>query len=136
MIPGTSQIDGFFTKSGGLAMRSNVSETDRGLTITAELPGVEQKDVDVSLTGNRITIRGEKKSETEDKKVTIKNAISIESSVLTLTVPKPAELIEKEKGRDRESSVSRLVKVINPTFELEQSYESRQSNQARYTGRT
>jgi HSP20 family protein len=42
-----------------------VSETDKQIEITAELPGLERKDVDISLDDNILTIRGEKKVETE-----------------------------------------------------------------------
>ena len=45
-----------------------VSETDKEICITAELPGMEQKDIDISVTASRITIKGQKKSEKETKK--------------------------------------------------------------------
>lgn len=44
-----------------------VKESDKELIITAELPGVEEKDIDVSLSDNTLTIRGEKKAEKEEK---------------------------------------------------------------------
>lgn len=44
-----------------------VSETDREIRVTAELPGLEEKDVEVLLDGDVLTLRGEKHSETEDK---------------------------------------------------------------------
>jgi HSP20 family protein len=46
--------------------RMNVSETDQEFRITAELPGVEEKDVDVTMDGDVLTIRGEKKFEQEN----------------------------------------------------------------------
>lgn len=45
----------------------NVAETDKEITIKAELPGLEEKDVKIEATKNQLTIKGEKKSETEDK---------------------------------------------------------------------
>ena len=45
--------------------RMNVSETDKEFRISAELPGVEEKDVDITLDGDVLTIRGEKKFEQE-----------------------------------------------------------------------
>ncbi len=48
-------------------IRSNVSETEKDIRITAELPGIEMKDIDITVTGNRIAISGQKKSEKEDK---------------------------------------------------------------------
>ena len=44
-----------------------VSETDREIRVTAELPGLEEKDVEVLLDGDVVNLRGEKRSETEDK---------------------------------------------------------------------
>jgi HSP20 family protein len=53
-------------QSGGiLEARMNVSETDAELRISAELPGVDEKDVEVTLDGDLLTIRGEKKFEQE-----------------------------------------------------------------------
>jgi HSP20 family protein len=48
----------------------DVTETDKEIEITAELPGLERKDVDISLEDDVLTIRGEKKAESEpsDKK--------------------------------------------------------------------
>jgi HSP20 family protein len=46
----------------------NVSETDNGIRITAELPGVSEQDIDVSLDDDLLTIRGEKKFEQKDEK--------------------------------------------------------------------
>jgi HSP20 family protein len=42
-----------------------VSETDREVKVIAELPGLEQQDVDVSLHDGVLTLKGEKKSETD-----------------------------------------------------------------------
>jgi HSP20 family protein len=39
----------------------DISETDKVIEITAELPGLEKKDVELNVTGNLLTIRGEKK---------------------------------------------------------------------------
>lgn len=50
-----------------------VTEADKGIVITAELPGLERKDVDVTLEDNILTIRGEKKIETEPKDDKTKN---------------------------------------------------------------
>lgn len=48
--------------------RIDVAETDSALEVTAELPGIDEKDVDVMLRDDVLTIRGEKKSEREEKK--------------------------------------------------------------------
>jgi HSP20 family protein len=51
----------------------DASETDKEIVITAELPGLERKDVEVSLDDNILTIRGEKKIEAEQKDDKSKN---------------------------------------------------------------
>ncbi len=45
----------------------DVTETDKEVRLRAELPGVEEKEIDISLDGDVLTIRGEKREErTED----------------------------------------------------------------------
>lgn len=51
-----------------LSPKFDVSETDDALEISAELPGMEADDIDVSIDGDYLTIKGEKKEEHEDKK--------------------------------------------------------------------
>jgi len=50
-----------------LAPRMEVAETDKEFEVSVELPGLERKDVDISLDGNVLTIRAEKKVEAEQK---------------------------------------------------------------------
>ena len=115
---------GIFAREGAFAVRSNVSETDDEVCITAELPGITEDDIDISVTGNRITIKGEKKSEEEEKgekegrkfhkierysgsfqrMMTLPFEIDPESvkaqvadGVLTVTLPKPPEEVEATK---------------------------------------
>jgi HSP20 family protein len=47
--------------------RFEVSETDKQWTVSVELPGMDEKDVQVSLENQMLTISGEKKSESKDK---------------------------------------------------------------------
>jgi len=44
-----------------------ISETDKELRVVAEVPGLEQKDIEVLLDDGVLTLRGEKRAETEDK---------------------------------------------------------------------
>lgn len=46
----------------------DVAESDKAYEITAELPGLEEKNIDIKLVNGGLTIRGEKKEETEEKK--------------------------------------------------------------------
>lgn len=48
--------------------RTDVAETDAAVEVSVELPGMDEKAIDVSLSGNTLTIRGEKKSEHEEKR--------------------------------------------------------------------
>jgi HSP20 family protein len=94
----------------------DVTETDKEIVITAELPGLERKDVDVTLEDNILTIRGEKRIETEPKDDKTKNVhvseraygvfyrmlelptgidpstvqATMSKGVLKVTIPKPA----------------------------------------------
>jgi HSP20 family protein len=44
-----------------------VIDTDKDIRVSAELPGLEEKDVEVLMSDGVLTIRGEKRSEVEDK---------------------------------------------------------------------
>jgi HSP20 family protein len=104
--------------------RINVSETDKEIQISAELPGVDQKDIEVTLTGGELLIKGEKKSEIDEKKDEQGRAYhrversfgsfqrrmslpydvdpnkvqaAFKDGVLTLTLPKPAEVQKATK---------------------------------------
>jgi HSP20 family protein len=91
----------------------DVAETDKQIEITVELPGLEEQDVQLNLSDNTLTIRGEKRAEREQKEKdyhlversygsfsrTLElparvNADDIKASiskgVLSVTVPKPA----------------------------------------------
>jgi HSP20 family protein len=46
----------------------DVSETADKVVIKAEVPGMEAKDIEISLSGDVLTFKGEKKSEREEKK--------------------------------------------------------------------
>jgi HSP20 family protein len=48
---------------GAGALAINVAETKGAFEVTAELPGVDEKDIKVSLDGNQLVISGEKKEE-------------------------------------------------------------------------
>jgi HSP20 family protein len=50
--------------------RLDVAETDKEIIVTAELPGLQEKDVDVSLSGDQLVISGEKREEQEENNKT------------------------------------------------------------------
>jgi HSP20 family protein len=94
--------------------RMDVSETDSEVRVRAELPGVDEKDIDVSLDDDLLTIRGEKRMERKDDKENFhvversfgsfqrslrlpfavdaeKVQATFEKGVLTVSVPKSAQ---------------------------------------------
>lgn len=54
-----------FSMTGGPAI--DVEEDDDTVRVTAELPGLSEKDFTVEVTGQRLVLRGEKKDEREEK---------------------------------------------------------------------
>ena len=71
--------------------RVDVSESERDYEITAELPGMDEKDIELTLANNVLTIRGEKKTEREEKD---KNYYLSERSFGSFrrSIPLPAEV--------------------------------------------
>jgi HSP20 family protein len=57
---------GFGDRGGGWPS-IEVSEQANEIKVTAELPGLEEKDINVQLVDGVLTISGEKKTETEDQ---------------------------------------------------------------------
>lgn len=64
---GLSPFFGETTSMGGFAPRLDISETDKEITISAELPGLEPEDINISLARGALTIIGEKRAEKEEK---------------------------------------------------------------------
>ena len=105
-----------------LAPRIDIAEGKDAIDLTAELPGVDEKDVDVTLADGVLTFRGEKKAE-RDEKDKDKNWHAVERSygsfsrtislpfdpdsakveakfekgVLHIHLPKPAEVAKKQQ---------------------------------------
>ena len=55
-----------FNKEDILMPVIDISETEKEYVITSEIPGVDAKDLDVTLTDGILTIKGEKKQENEE----------------------------------------------------------------------
>lgn len=98
--------------------RLDVSETDKAIEVVADLPGMDKKDINVSLDGDLLTIKGEKKEEKETKDKhyhtierrsgsfyrALRLPVAVENDkieavfkdgVLTLTIPKAKEAVKK-----------------------------------------
>jgi len=98
----------------------DVAETDKAYEISAELPGLDEKNVEVKIANGTLTIRGEKKEEKEEKRKdyflserrygsferrfqippgvdAAKIDAAFKNGVLTVTLPKTAEAKATEK---------------------------------------
>lgn len=65
-------FDGRFPALGSLPSFSawpnvEISETDKEIKVSAEIPGLEEKDVEIFISDGVLTLKGEKRSEQEDK---------------------------------------------------------------------
>jgi|UniRef100_A0A7V6A2S5 HSP20 family protein len=97
----------------------DVAETEDQVVVKAEIPGIDPKEITVSLSGDVLTIKGEKKSEREEKKenyhlverssgsfsrsITLPAAVNLEKieayyqkGVLTITCPKKEKVSPKK----------------------------------------
>ncbi len=45
----------------------DISESGDKITVKAEVPGMDAKDIEISMVGDTLTVKGEKKSEKEEK---------------------------------------------------------------------
>ena len=98
----------------------DMSEDEKAYNISAELPGIDAKDIDVSLSGDMLVLLGEKRQEKEEKDknyhfseraygsfqrafdlpTTVdrnKIAADFSKGVLTITLPKTAEAQKPQK---------------------------------------
>jgi HSP20 family protein len=71
-IGGLPAFSGMFGSSGGrgfaLTPHMDVKDTDKEILVEAELPGIDEKDVSLTLQDGVLTIRGEKKHERDEEK--------------------------------------------------------------------
>jgi HSP20 family protein len=97
----------------------DVAETKNELVVKAEVPGMEPKDIDISLSDGVLTIKGEKKQEKEEKEADYhlversygaftrlvrlpkevqseKISASYKDGILKVTLPKSEEAKKKE----------------------------------------
>lgn len=47
--------------------RTDVAETDKEIEVTMELPGLDEKDIELTVTGDMLTVKGEKKQERKEE---------------------------------------------------------------------
>jgi HSP20 family protein len=96
----------------------DLEETDREYRVTAELPGLDERDVEVLLHDGVLTVRGERKLHTDarhrrfserfyghfERQIALDRDIeesavnaAIKDGVLTVTVPKSLQAVERSK---------------------------------------
>ena len=56
-----------FSSDFHFAPQMDVSETEKDIIVKADVPGVEEGDLDISLSNDLLTVKGEKKLEKEEK---------------------------------------------------------------------
>ncbi len=68
-------FESFWTRAGDLDWpwtggdpKSDVVETEDSVEVSIELPGMEMKDIEVSVTDDMLTVKGEKKVERQEAK--------------------------------------------------------------------
>jgi HSP20 family protein len=111
----------------GMAPAMDIAEKDKAYEVTAELPGLDERSIDVAVSDNVLTIKGEKKEEKEEKEKNYYlserrygafqrsfqlpagvDASKIEAQfakgVLTVTLPKTAEAQKKQRKIDVKSA--------------------------------
>jgi HSP20 family protein len=76
----------------------DVRETEKEIRVTAELPGMEEKDLEVSFLDGGLTIKGEKNEEHEEDKGDV-HCSERQYGMFERTIPLPAEVdIDKVKA--------------------------------------
>jgi HSP20 family protein len=80
----------------GFSPKVDVTENEKEICVMAELPGIDENEVDVTLNRDSLTIKGEKRAEKEDKG---DNYYRMERSYGSFqrTIPLPAELIDGDQ---------------------------------------
>ena len=115
------EMEPFFGRHAArFSPKVDITENDREILVTAELPGMNEKDIDITLNHDSLTIKGDKKEEKEDKGKdyyrmersygtfcrTIPIPVEIETDkvnalyrkgILTIKIPKSAKALEEKK---------------------------------------
>jgi HSP20 family protein len=117
---GASARDIFTLSRDGMMPALDIAETADSIEITAELPGVKESDLDVSISDGVLVLKAEKTENTDEKKKdyrlverrygsfrrsvplgfdpdTSKVKAVFKDGILTLKIDKPAEAIAKTK---------------------------------------
>ncbi len=88
--------------------RVDVAETDNDIQVTAELPGVSEKEIDVSLSDGLLTIKGEKHGEKEEKGKEFRMVERSYGSFMR-TIPMPYDVDPEAVDAKFEDGVLKLI---------------------------
>ena len=109
----------FARRADSFVPQIDVVDTDKEIKISAELPGLDEKDIEISLTRDALTIKGEKREEKEEKG---KDYYRSERSYgsFTRTIPLPVEIDAEKVGASFKKGVltvklPKTKQVINET---------------------
>jgi HSP20 family protein len=107
---------GVWGGEGGAGLRLDVKETDKAVEVHAELPGVDEKDVQLELADNVLTIKGEKK---QDKQEQDKGYYLVERAYGSFMrrVPLPVEVDEDKVEARFKNGVLTVILPKSPTVE-------------------
>lgn len=99
--------------TAGFWPQVDVTETEKEIKVSAEIPGVEPKDIDVSVENSMLTIKGEKKYEREEKE---KGQYRMERSYGSFqrAIELPAEVDESKAKAEFKKGVLRLILPKRP----------------------
>jgi HSP20 family protein len=111
--------------------------------ISAELPGIDAKDIDVSVSGDTLVLKGEKRQEKEENDKNYhfseraygsfqrsfqlpssvdrdKVAVDFSKGVLTITLPKTAKAQKPQKKIEIKSNGGSVPEAVGPSHRLDQ----------------
>lgn len=93
--------------------RVDVVERDKEVLVRAELPGVKSKDLDVSVTDNTVTIKGESGTEREDNEGDYHRR-EITYGAFARTIPLPAAIdADKAQASFKEGILNLTLPKVN-----------------------
>jgi HSP20 family protein len=87
----TGPMDLLDRRLGSWMPQIDVSETAKEIRVTADLPGMEEKDLEVSLVEGALTIKGEKSEEHEEEKGDVHRS-ERQYGMFERTIPLPSEV--------------------------------------------
>ena len=105
---------GDFDPRAGTLASIDMSETEDSLEVKADLPGLAEDDIDVTLRDGALVISGERKHEIEEKKKNYYHAERV-FGAFTRAIPLPCEVDEERVDADFQQGVLtvRLPKTVS-----------------------